>query len=210
MATPDSKPHFGHSHSHSHSHSLSAADLKHLTTPTLTAKNAKGKQKEQENWQFGWWDYAPLLEGHKPSVTSESANCLLDYLTCVSYPRPVQWTSSSIILTAHATEPRVVCLHYPSNNQFTLHPPPPLLKTPAQYEPPRVITIAAQDVWVFAYFPGINIDGVCCVWKRGAALDHWVVRDWWTLARGAGVVTARWLNPGREVCHKLWASRNMT
>lgn len=53
-----------HSHSHSFSHSLTAADLKLLSTPSI--KSAKGKQKEEETWQFGWWDYAPLLEGRKP------------------------------------------------------------------------------------------------------------------------------------------------
>lgn len=74
VTTPDLKH---HSHSRSLSHSLTATtEFKHLTaSPT---KTTKGKQREQDTWQFDWWDYVPLLEGNKPSVINRKfAKCVV-------------------------------------------------------------------------------------------------------------------------------------
>ncbi|KAH8120279.1 hypothetical protein DFH11DRAFT_48421 [Phellopilus nigrolimitatus] len=164
-----------HSHSHAPSHSLGSTELKLLNN--TSAKTAKGKHREEENWHFGWWDYVPLLEARKP---------------------PVQWTSSSLIITAHSTEPRVICLHFPSNKQFTLPSPPSLAASPASYEPPTLIAGSARDDWIFAYFPGVDVDGVGCLWNRSRMVDDWAVKEWRTYARGDAAVAARWLNVDRE------------
>ncbi|THH09465.1 hypothetical protein EW145_g1983 [Phellinidium pouzarii] len=166
-----------HSYSHTSPRSLGTVDVKLFSTQT--AKTAKGKLKEEENC-FGWWDYAPLLEAHKP---------------------PLQWTSSSLIITAHATEPRVVCVHFPSNKHFTLPSAPSLAASPTSYEPPTILSASARDDWIFAYFPGIDIDGAGCLWNRSHPIDEWAIKDWRTFSRGDAVVAARWLNPERE-----WAS----
>lgn len=52
---------YSHSRAHSHAlaHTLAAADLK-LSNAT------KGKQKESEDFRFGWWDFVPLLEPRRP------------------------------------------------------------------------------------------------------------------------------------------------
>lgn len=113
--------------------------------------------------------------------------------------RPVHWTSSSTIFVAHASEPRVICLQYPSNRQFSLPNPPSLTTNPASHEPPTIISGSARDSWLFAYLPGIDTEAVGCLWRKGSTVDSWMVKEWWTFARGAGVVTARWLNPEREV-----------
>ncbi|KAI5123618.1 hypothetical protein M0805_003433 [Coniferiporia weirii] len=170
-------PPFSHSrgHSYSHTHPAGAADTKIFSASA--AKATKGKHKSEENWPFGWWDYAPLLEARKP---------------------PVQWTSSSLIVTAHATEPRVICTHFPSNRHFVLPGAPSLTASPASYEPPTVIAASARGDWIFAYFPGIDVDGVGCLWNKQRRIDDWVIKEWPTFARGDAVVSARWLNPDRE------------
>ena len=111
----------------------------------------------------------------------------------------MQWTSSSTILSAHPTDPQVVCLHFPSNQQFSIPSPPKVTSSPTSYEPPTTIISSARDNWIFAYFPGVDCDGVGCVWRKGPQIDNWVVKEWWTFPRGAGVVSARWLQSDREV-----------
>ncbi|KAL5535488.1 hypothetical protein ACEPAF_3582 [Sanghuangporus sanghuang] len=163
---------YSHSRTHSHTlaHTLAASDLK---LPNTT----KGKQKETEDFRFGWWDFVPLFEPRRP---------------------PVQWTSSSLILTAHATEPRVACLHFPSNKHFTLPDPPALSASPASYDPPSIICASSRDDEIFAYFPGIDVDGVGCFWSKSRTVDDWTIREWQTFARGDDVVAARWLDPYRK------------
>ena len=51
-------------HAHSHSHPI-AADFRLLGGPAATTKQPKGKQKENEHWNFNWWDYTALIESRK-------------------------------------------------------------------------------------------------------------------------------------------------
>lgn len=171
------------------------ADIKLLNTPSAKS-TSKGKHREEETWQLGWWDFAPIMEGKKPYV-----HLIYDLTFCISQElcRPIQWTNSSTILSAHATEPLVVCLHYPSNKHSTLPSPPPLGTSSASYAPPAIISASSRDNWVFAYFPGVDVEGVGCLWRRLPTIDAWVVKDWWKVARGDGIVAARWLNLEREV-----------
>ena len=117
--------------------------------------------------------------------------------------RPVQWTSSSLIITAHGTEPRVVCLQFPSNKRFILPDPPGISASPTSYDSPSIIAASSRDDWIFAYFPGSDVDGIGCFWSKPRLVDDWVIREWRTFARGDSVVTARWLNSERQVRNLL-------
>ncbi|TDL28517.1 hypothetical protein BD410DRAFT_781035 [Rickenella mellea] len=158
-----------------HTRSASYSELKVLSTPSKS--KGKGKKTDEDTWQLGWWDLQPLVDGIK---------------------RPIQWTRSSIILTAHPSLPQLVCLQFPSNSHFDIPPPPPLSSSPASYDPPSVIAASPLDDWIFAYFPGKDADGVGALWRRGLQLDSWTVKEWWTFAGGAGVVEAKWLGPERD------------
>ncbi|KAI3610536.1 pseudouridylate synthase 4 [Moniliophthora roreri] len=109
---------------------------------------------------------------------------------------PVEWSDSSIIFTGHGMRPVICGRYFSSSKQFILPSPPPLQTEPDSYEPVSVISVSPDDEWLFAYFPGHNVPGVCCFWKRGVELDKWTVRDWWTTP--AGVVKAEWIGSGRE------------
>lgn len=113
------------------------------------------------------------------------------------------WSNSSIIFTAHATQPLVTACLFPSSKQFVLPSPEPILTSPASYGPPAVISVSPSDDWLFAYFPGHDIDGTGCLWKRGLQVDNWNIKDYWGFARSAGVVAAAWIGTEREVSVKL-------
>ncbi|RDB21136.1 hypothetical protein Hypma_011673 [Hypsizygus marmoreus] len=138
---------------------------------------SKGKAKERRNWQTGWWDFEPLAEQSR---------------------RPVEWSQSSVIFTAHPTQPLLTARHFSSSKQFTIPSPAPVASAPGSYEPPTVISVAPGDDWLFAYFPRRDGDGTGCLWKRGAQVDSWNVKESWSLAQGAGVVAASWLGTPRE------------
>lgn len=116
------------------------------------------------------------------------------YLVC----RPVVWASTSTIFSSHPTQPLVTARHFSSSKQFVLQSPAPILSSPSSYEPPTALSVSPTGEWLFAYFPSAEMDGVACLWQRGAPLDVWGVKEWWTLNRGAGVVTASWLGGPRE------------
>ncbi|KAJ7235441.1 hypothetical protein B0H12DRAFT_1027447 [Mycena haematopus] len=137
---------------------------------------SKGKAREETQWSSGWWDYDTLC----------------------GTQRPVAWSSTSTILSAHPTQPLVAARHFSSSKQFVLPSPGPIISSPSSYEPPTVISVSPGGQWLFAYFPSGEIDGVACLWQRGAPLDVWGVKEWWTLNRGAGIVTASWLGAPRE------------
>ncbi|KAK7020549.1 hypothetical protein R3P38DRAFT_2970118 [Favolaschia claudopus] len=138
---------------------------------------SKGKAKEETQWSSGWWEYHPLLDQTQ---------------------RPAAWSSSSTIFSAHPTQPLITARQFSSSKQFTVVSPPPILASPSSYEPPTVISVSPGGDWLFAYFPSGEIDGVACIWQRGPALDMWLVKEWWTLNRGGGVVAANWLGGPRE------------
>ncbi|KAK7467224.1 hypothetical protein VKT23_004282 [Stygiomarasmius scandens] len=143
----------------------------------LPSVGTPSKSKVNENWSSGWWDFYPLIEQPRP---------------------PVEWSNSSVIFTAHAAQPLVVARHFSSSKQFTLHSPNPINSKPASYHPPSIITASPDDQWLFAFFPGKDMDGVSCLWKRGFEVDNWAVQEFWTYSAQAGVVSADWLGVPRE------------
>ncbi|KZT70141.1 hypothetical protein DAEQUDRAFT_810869 [Daedalea quercina L-15889] len=141
------------------------------------ALSSKGKAREDAHWQPGWWDFAHALDGTR---------------------RPLVWSKSSIIYTAHPSEPSVLARHFPSSRHFVLPSAPQIAASPANYEPPTVISISTNEDMLFAYFPGRGGNGAGCVWKRGIQLDNWQVRECWSFEQGAGAVTAAWTTTQRE------------
>ena len=67
------------------------------------------------------------------------------------------------------------------------------------FEPPTVIAVSPTDDWLFVFYPRKDGEGVGCIWKRGARIDDWQVKESWTFAKCAGAVTASWLGCPREV-----------
>ncbi|OBZ75805.1 hypothetical protein A0H81_04305 [Grifola frondosa] len=138
---------------------------------------SKGKAREGSTWQLGWWDLCHSTEGVR---------------------RPLEWTKSSIIFTAHPNQPLILARHFPSSRQFLIPSPAAIVSSPASYEPPTIISVSQTDDWLFAYFPGRGRDGVGCLWKKGAQVDSWIVKESWGFAIGAGVVTTAWTCAHRE------------
>ena len=70
------------------------------------------------------------------------------------------------------------------------------------YNPPKVITVSGDNMWLFAFFPGTDVDGVGCIWARNFEADNWIAREL-PAASGypwnAGVVAAAWINSDRQV-----------
>ncbi|KAJ7581322.1 hypothetical protein C8J56DRAFT_262447 [Mycena floridula] len=138
---------------------------------------ASSKGKGKESWSSGWWDFYPLVE--HPS-------------------RPVEWSTSCVIFTAHPTQPIILARHFSSSKQFNLPPPTPVMSSSSSYDPPTIISVSPNDDWLFAYYPGRSKDGAACIWKRGPEIDSWTVQEFWSLAPNAGIVSATWLGTGRE------------
>jgi hypothetical protein len=139
---------------------------------------SKGKAKEDTYWYSGWWEFYPLVE---------------------RIQRPLEWSRSSTIFTSHPTQPLIVARLLTSANQFILPSPSPVATSPLSYDPPTIITVTPTDDWLFAYFPGRREgDGVGCLWRKGPQADNWAIKEWWGVARGAGVVATAWASPDRE------------
>ncbi len=123
------------------------------------------------------------------------------FLPHTSVSRPAQWSKSSVIYTAHESEPQVLGRHFPSAQQFYLPNPP--LPYPIEADPPTVLSLCPSDDWLFAYFPGKSGEGFGCIWHKEAQLDDWQVKECWTYPVGGGIVTAAWSYPHREVRYTL-------
>ena len=57
-------------------------------------------------------------------------------------------------------------------------------------------------MWLFAFFPGTDVDGVGCIWARTFEADSWVPREHPTTLGypwNAGVVAAAWVSSDRQV-----------
>ncbi|KII88403.1 hypothetical protein PLICRDRAFT_41563 [Plicaturopsis crispa FD-325 SS-3] len=145
--------------------------------PEFKVSPSKGKAKEESKWQADWYDFYPLVE--QPQ-------------------RPVVWTRSSTILTAHPSQPLINARIFPLGTQFHIPSPAPVATSPLSYLPPTIISVASTDDWLFAYYPGVEGDGAGCLWKRDPPVDRWTVKEWWSFARGSGVVAVEWLIPERE------------
>ncbi|KAF9013889.1 hypothetical protein BDQ17DRAFT_1230808 [Cyathus striatus] len=143
---------------------------------------SKGKARDTTHWRSGWWDFYPLLERPK---------------------RPIEWSHSSVIFTAHPTLPFLSARHFSSSKQFAIPSPAPVMTSPSSYDPPTVISVSPADDWLFAYFPGKTNDGAGCLWKRGSQVDTWTIKEWWSFPRSGGVVAASWLGSPRE-----WEARS--
>ncbi|KAL4067943.1 hypothetical protein V8B97DRAFT_2021711 [Scleroderma yunnanense] len=137
----------------------------------------KGKVKDDGRWRANWWDFHPLVD---------------------NIHRPVVWSSSSTIFTAHPSQPLLLGRLFPSSKQFVVVSPDPVLRAPSSYEPPSVISVSPNDRWLFAFFPAREGDSIACLWRRGPQVDNWIVWECWPFSRGAGVVTAAWAGVDRE------------
>jgi hypothetical protein len=104
-----------------------------------------------------------------------------------------------VIFTAHPTEPLITARHFSSSKQFVLPSPTPIIASPGFYDPPSILSVSPGDLWLFAYFPRREGEGVGCLWKRGPQIDNWVVKECWTYPKCGGVVAASWLANHREV-----------
>ncbi|KAI0372918.1 hypothetical protein BV20DRAFT_1014123 [Pilatotrama ljubarskyi] len=144
---------------------------------SISSLAAKGKAKESVHWHLGWWDFSHSLEGTR---------------------RPIQWSKSSVIFTAHESQPLVLARHFPTSRQFALPSPNPIISALGAYDPPSVLSISPTDDWFFAYFPGKGVDGLGCLWRKASQLDSWAVWETWSIAVGSGVVTAAWTSAHRE------------
>ncbi|KAI0322194.1 hypothetical protein OF83DRAFT_1094908, partial [Amylostereum chailletii] len=136
----------------------------------------KGKAKEEDYWNPGWWQFSSLAEHER---------------------RPVTWSGHSTILFAHPSQPLVCARLFPSSRQFTLPPPPLVLTPPPAYSPPTIISGSPDEQHLFAYFPSQAEVGVACIWKR-SHVDEWIVQDCWSLPVGKGIIAATWLGHPRE------------
>lgn len=162
----------------------------------------KGKARDDTHWHADWWDFYPLIE--RPQRYSDRFPYISNLRVLVTDTkqysrRPVVWTNTSVIFTAHPIQPWVTARIFSSSKQFVLPSPEPIFASPASYQPPTVISVSPADDWIFAFFPGAGGDGTGCLWKRGPQVDSWAVKDYWSFAEGAGVVTAAWLGVAREV-----------
>ncbi|KAF8559768.1 hypothetical protein OG21DRAFT_1402239 [Imleria badia] len=137
----------------------------------------KRKTNDDGRWRANCWDLHPLVEDLR---------------------RPVAWSSSSTIFTAHPTQPVIIGRLFPSSKQFLVVSPDPILRSLASYGPPTVISVSPNDNWLFAFFPSHESDGIACLWNRGSCVDAWIVKEFWTFSRGAGVITCAWAGTERE------------
>ncbi|TFK76292.1 hypothetical protein BDN72DRAFT_830846 [Pluteus cervinus] len=139
---------------------------------------SKGKAKEESQWQTGWWDFQPLCE----------------------FPaKPLEWSTSCVVFTAHATQPLLTGRHLASSKIFAIAPPPNIINPPGAYAPPSVIAVSPTDEWLFAYFSRRDgSGGAGCLWQKNYRVDTWIVRQCWQLAPGAGTIRATWLCDRRE------------
>lgn len=119
--------------------------------------------------------------------------------TILTDGRPVAWSSSSTLFTAHPTQPIIIARLFPSSKQFLVVSPDPILRSPASYAPPTVISVSPNDHWLFAFFPSHESDGIACLWNRGSCVDAWIIKQCWPFSRGAGVITCAWASTEREV-----------
>ncbi|KAI6160019.1 hypothetical protein EDD17DRAFT_1485464 [Pisolithus thermaeus] len=143
----------------------------------VNSSPVKGKAKDDGRWRSSWWDFHPLVE---------------------NIQRPVAWSTSSVIFTAHSSQPLLLGRLFPSSKQFVVPSPEPVLRSLPSFEPPSVISVAPNDQWLFAFYPGVEGDGIACLWKRGYQVDSWTVKECWPMGPGAGVITAAWAGVERE------------
>ncbi|PPR03634.1 hypothetical protein CVT24_007750 [Panaeolus cyanescens] len=130
---------------------------------------------------------------------------LVGLVSSVRETSPIQWSTSSVIYTAHPTSPLVVGHHFSSSKQFILPSSSNIIASPNLFDPPSVISVCQTDDWLFAYFPRKDGgEGIGCIWDRGPQIDSWNVKECWYFEKAAGAVTAIWLDQPRQ-----WALSSM-
>ena len=168
--------------------------LQDLTGGPPSPSKGKGVDVGNKTWRASWWDFYPLLERPKRCVHIWSNKIFYS-----RHNRQMQWSQSSVIFTAHPTQALITGRHFSSSKQFVLPSPQPIIASPGSYEPPSVLSVSPGDLWLYAFFPRRDGEGVGCLWKRGAQIDIWPVNEFWTYPKGGGAVTASWLGSHREV-----------
>jgi len=162
--------------------------------------------------------YTQLAVDEKPRSVTVAAihdDCSSPKVYPLTYViRPVAWTRSNILLVPDPTTPTIHAHQIPrvsssksSPIHFTLPQPMPILSMPAAFFPATILQLGPRDELLFAYFPsapGIpTLQGVvgslACVWQKTEALDVWLVKEFWRVDEGHGIVTMRWLDEEREV-----------
>jgi hypothetical protein len=158
------------------------------------------KEKAAETWHANWYNFYPLVE--RPKRWAFNLYWPM-FSASWMYLRPLHWSQSSVIFTASLTQPIITGRYFSSSKTFVLPSPSPIISSPGSYESPSIITVAAGDEWLFAYFPRCDGDGTGCLWKRGPQIDNWTVKEFWSFAKSGGVVVASWLGRPREVSNRM-------
>lgn len=145
---------------------------------------------------------AIVLVGFLPFARTATTASMFNYSVMIIMTflyRPLVWSRSSVIWTTHPTQALIIGRHFSSSKQFVLPSPGPILSSPGSFEPPTVVAISPSDDWLFAFYPRKDAEGVGCIWKRGAQIDNWQVKESWIFPKCRGAVTASWLGSPREV-----------
>lgn len=162
----------------------------------MSPPKGKGDDSNHKTWRAGWWDFYPILERPKRQAFQFFSISFI-YL---QYNRPLVWSQTSVIWTTHPTQPLIVGRHFSSSKKFVLPSPNPVNSSPGSFDIPTVISVSPSDTWLFAFYPRKDGEGVGCIWKRGAQIDNWQVKEWWNFLKSGGAVAASWLAGPREVC----------
>lgn len=176
---------------------LCCTKLSALHPSIYTPMNANNKKtKENHGHEYDWWELWPLTETTRRSSVLD---CMEQQFILMLIIRPLAWSRSSIIFTAHSTQAVVEAHFFPSGKPVIIPNPPALFDAYGAYKSPSVITLSPCDQWLFAYFPHRTAGGLGCLWKRGNELNRWAAHDCWSFAGSGGVVAASWAGGPREV-----------
>ena len=180
---------------------LTSAASYHGPVRPAMAQLDKGKGKEEEAWNPGWWQFSSLSEPQTCVVIRPHRE---GYRMKYHY-RPIIWTKHSTILMGHPTQPSVYGRVFPSSRPFIV--PSPALVLSGTYGPPTNLSLSPDDKFLFAFFPPMQgPSGVACLWAREQA-DTWNVKESWL---STGCVTVAWLGGQREVRGALKHHRLMS
>ncbi|KAH7106934.1 hypothetical protein BKA62DRAFT_753780 [Auriculariales sp. MPI-PUGE-AT-0066] len=126
---------------------------------------------------------------------------------------PLAWAPNGVQFSAHPLQPQVVGCVFPSRRTFTLPVPTEIMKIPAAYGPPTLLTTTSFErehcAYLFAYFPirGRSLDmvseadagGIGCLYSNTTALTNaWNVVHASSFPRNGGAVACRWLGETRR------------
>lgn len=115
--------------------------------------------------------------------------------------RPVQWTPSSTIVTAHPHMPVLLAMNLSSPTQFVIPSPFPQKEAIPRYGSASIILTHPTEEFLFAFFPGRQAShGAGVIYQRKQGVNEWQpFNSTLQLPFGAGIVGGRWLPNMREV-----------